>query len=163
MVETEATVEIQEIQEIHQIKAMHQVIVVDNINKIKIKQIYEIHEVHETHEIPQTYLICKMNENIHKMFVVDEIQTKKENKRTTNGSPISPTSLPPTNESLLGEFECESAGDLLQLAVGVVLGVDLDAGFAAAKRHVHARTLERHQRRKRFHLVLIHVVAVTNT
>ena len=68
-----------------------------------------------------------------------------------------------TDESLFGQLQGESSGNLLQLAVGVILWVDFDAGFSASEGNVDAGTFERHQGREGFDFVLVHVVAVTNT
>ena len=72
------------------------------------------------------------------------------------------TLLTHTDESLLGQLQGESSGDLLQLAIGVILWVDFDAGFSASEGNVDAGTFERHQGRESFDFVLVDVVAVTN-
>lgn len=53
-----------------------------------------------------------------------------------------------SNESLLGQLEGEATSNLLQLVLGVFLGVDLDAGLGSAEWNVNAGALEGHQSRQ---------------
>jgi len=58
-----------------------------------------------------------------------------------------------SDEALLGQLQGEAAGDLLQLVLGVLLGVDLKAGLGTAEWHIHAGALEGHQGGQGFDLI----------
>lgn len=68
-----------------------------------------------------------------------------------------------SNEALLGQLQGEAASDLLQLVLGVLLGVDLQAGLGTAERHIHTGALEGHQGGKGFDLIAGNVQRETNT
>lgn len=67
------------------------------------------------------------------------------------------------DEALLGQLQRETAGNLLQLMLGVLAGIDLDTGLGATERYIHTGALERHQRGQGFHFIARHVQRETNT
>ncbi len=63
---------------------------------------------------------------------------------------------PGPHEVLADQLEHVAPRDPLELADRVGLGIDPDAAFGAAERHVHQRALVGHQRRERLYLVGVH-------
>ena len=68
-----------------------------------------------------------------------------------------------SKETLLGELDSEPPGDPLQLVLGVLLGVDLDAGLAATERDVDACALVSHQGGQSLDLVSADIKGITNS
>ena len=65
-----------------------------------------------------------------------------------------------THEVLPHQLEHVPAGDSLQLAHGVPLGIEPDPALGAAERHVHQGALVRHERGQRLHLFGVHGLRV---
>ena len=63
-------------------------------------------------------------------------------------------------EAFLGELDGEPPGDKLQLIVGVVLGVDLDAAFASSEGNINTGALVCHESGQSLDFVLRHVIGV---
>lgn len=61
------------------------------------------------------------------------------------------------NETLLGQLEGETTGDLLKLMFGILLGVDLQTSLGTAEGHIDAGALEGHQSRQSFDFITRHV------
>jgi len=61
------------------------------------------------------------------------------------------------DESFLGELHRVSSGDLLELALRILLGVDLNATLGTTEGHISNRQFESHQRCQSHHLLQIHI------
>ena len=68
-----------------------------------------------------------------------------------------------SQETLFSELKGKPACDLLQLVLAVQLGVDRDASFSSAKRHVNTGALVRHESREGLHFISTDVEGVSNT
>ena len=67
-----------------------------------------------------------------------------------------------SNKSFLGEFHGVPSGDLLDLALRVLLGVDLDATLSTTEGHISNRQLKSHQGSKSHNLLQVHVRSVSS-
>lgn len=74
---------------------------------------------------------------------------------------LSPFELELAYEILLGQLDGESTCDSFQLANGVCARIDPETGFRTAEWHIDNRTLVGHESGECFHLVLVHIEAVS--